>query len=346
MVKERNYGIDFLRLILMFMVCTLHILGHGGVLNACDYGSLNHKVYWFLEILSYCAVDGFVLISGYMSVDKPLNVSKILEMWFQVFFYSVSIPLVLWITGINTNYDIWYILKCGLPIITERYWFFTAYFALFLIMPILNKFIFSISKNASKKILILTMILFSIVGLFLDPFKTLNGYSTLWLVVIYFMGALAKKINLFEKVKSIILVLVWAFCIILTWIVRVFADSEFLTSYVSPTIIISGFIMVVLFSRIKFNGKIISKISPLAFGVYLFQDNPDIRLNLIKNNFVFITNENVFVGVLIVLLSVFVCFVAGILVEFIRKNLASLIKIPDLCKKIVSSINKCLEKIL
>ena len=30
----RNHGIDLLRLVLMFMVCMLHTLGQGGILNA------------------------------------------------------------------------------------------------------------------------------------------------------------------------------------------------------------------------------------------------------------------------------------------------------------------------
>ena len=32
--SNRNYGIDALRLLLMFMVCILHTMGQGGVLGA------------------------------------------------------------------------------------------------------------------------------------------------------------------------------------------------------------------------------------------------------------------------------------------------------------------------
>lgn len=34
MKTERNYGIELLRLCLMFMVCLLHVLGQGGILEA------------------------------------------------------------------------------------------------------------------------------------------------------------------------------------------------------------------------------------------------------------------------------------------------------------------------
>ena len=48
MKNERNYGIDLLRLVLMYMVCMLHTLGQGGILNACQAGTVAYKVYWFL----------------------------------------------------------------------------------------------------------------------------------------------------------------------------------------------------------------------------------------------------------------------------------------------------------
>ena len=44
MTKERNYGIDLLRLVLMFMVCILHTLKQGGVLEACEAGSLTRVI--------------------------------------------------------------------------------------------------------------------------------------------------------------------------------------------------------------------------------------------------------------------------------------------------------------
>lgn len=51
MKNERNYGIDLLRIVLMYMVCILHTLGCGGVLAACTEGTTPHKVFWLLEIL-------------------------------------------------------------------------------------------------------------------------------------------------------------------------------------------------------------------------------------------------------------------------------------------------------
>ena len=82
-MAKRNYGIELLRLVLMFMVCMLHVLGQGGVLGtSAEIGGVAFKALWFLEILSYCAVDAFAIISGYVAADKPRKFSKLAEMWF------------------------------------------------------------------------------------------------------------------------------------------------------------------------------------------------------------------------------------------------------------------------
>lgn len=82
---ERNYGIDLLRLVFMFMVCLYHTLGHGGILKASS-GTEGYKAFWFFEIISCCAIDGFAVISGYTASVRSHKYFKIVDMWFQTFF--------------------------------------------------------------------------------------------------------------------------------------------------------------------------------------------------------------------------------------------------------------------
>ena len=44
--KQRNYGIDLLRMIAMLMVVILHILGKGGVLQAAPPLSIRYETAW------------------------------------------------------------------------------------------------------------------------------------------------------------------------------------------------------------------------------------------------------------------------------------------------------------
>ena len=280
MKSERNYGIDLLRLVLMFMVCMLHTLGQGGILRACEPGTAKYGVFWFMEILAYCAVDGFAIISGYTAVDKPRKFEKLADMWFQVFFYSFIVTVILTAAGLNPGWSVKELVKCALPVTFGTFWYFTAFFALFFAIPILNRFIFSVDEKTAKTAFVLLVVLFSCMEVLGGTFKTQSGYSALWLMVLYCIGALAKRGKIFEQKKSAALIAIWAACILVTWCVRGFLGSDRLTSYVSPTILGSGLIMVVLFSRLRPTGAVISKLSPLAFGIYLFQLSPVIWKNL------------------------------------------------------------------
>lgn len=335
---KRNYGIDLCRLVLMFMVCILHVLGHGGVLNASSGNPIKSSVFGLIEILSFYAVDGFAFISGYASSGKNPKFHKLINMWFQVIFYSFFITLIVFLLGL-APFNIKDLIKGILPVTTNVYWYFSSYFILFFTMPILNKFFLSLDKNTSKKAFIIIIFLFTILGLFMNPFKTNSGYSGLWLMVLYSLGILAKKIELFKNKSSLKLILVWIIFILISWALNQFLSIGILISYISPTIVFSGIIMVILFSRIKINQKcisIIAKLSPLAFGIYLFHETPIIRSTFIKNSFSFLVTKNIVLGILGVLFIAFIIFSIGLIIEFIRTKIYKLLKISTLSEKIES----------
>ena len=84
----RNYGIDLYRIVLTFFICMLHVLGQGGILGVSEDGTALFGIVWLLETSAYCAVDGYGLISGYNAKEKGQNFTRIICLWFQVFFYS------------------------------------------------------------------------------------------------------------------------------------------------------------------------------------------------------------------------------------------------------------------
>ena len=320
MIKDkRNYGIELLRLVLMFMICMLHTLGKGGILGASTRGTIQYSVFWFMEIFSYCAVDSFAIISGYTATNKPKKYEKLVNLWFQVFFYSF----------ITTNY----------------YWYMSAYFCLFLAIPFLNPLLFSIDDKTAKKMIVYIVAFFSVMSLLKDPFYMNGGYSALWIMVLYCFGALAKKVKMFEKKNAFFLIILWLVSIISTGVLYVYFDIQIIVNYISPPILLSGFLMVLLFSKIKLKGKIISKISPLALGIYLFKLNAIIWDDYLNKAYVFIVNKNIFIGVLLVLAFSGLLFVAGLIVEFIRSKMANLLKISKLSEKIVKLIDFLVSKV-
>ena len=93
------------------------------------------------------------------------------------------------------------------------------------------------------------IVLFSrIIG---DPFITQGGYSTIWIIVLYCIGALARKIALFEEWKSIKLVALFIGSTIFMWGVYILTGIDVFYRYVSPTVLLNAVILVVLFSRLN-----------------------------------------------------------------------------------------------
>ena len=88
---ERNYGIDLLRMLSMFLVCILHILEQGGVIGASKALSAQYETAWFMDIAAFCAVNCFALISGYVCIDAKYKYSNGIMLYLKVIFYTLVI---------------------------------------------------------------------------------------------------------------------------------------------------------------------------------------------------------------------------------------------------------------
>lgn len=69
-IKERNYGIDLLRIVTMFMIVNLHVYWYGEILwsNKLYFFSVKYNIVWLLEIICYVAVNCYALISGFVGI--------------------------------------------------------------------------------------------------------------------------------------------------------------------------------------------------------------------------------------------------------------------------------------
>ena len=345
MKSERNYGIDLLRLVLMFMVCMLHILGTGGVLAASPADSTSHKIFLLAQVFCCCAVDGFALISGYTAKNRPQKYHKIIEMWFQVWFYSFALTLIFTLVGIDLGWGWSSFIRRLLPLTHNRFWYFSAYFALFFVSPAINRFVFALDESSAKNALFIAFTLFSVIGSVADSFETNLGYSAFWIMLLYTMGLLAKQIRLFENKSTSALVALWLCCNLITWGgCLVYGEDSHWSSYISPTVVLSAFTLVILFSRIPLKGTVIRKAAPLAFGVYLFQMSPVVWHKILTGSLAFAAEKPLPLGLGYVAAYSALLFICGLTVEFFRSTLARLLKIDLLSQKIASALERALFK--
>ena len=201
--KEYNWGIDFLRIVSMFMVVCLHMLGRGGILDYAPFLSGKYEVVWLIEIAAYCAVNCYALISGYVGIHGKYRYSNWVLLWLRVLFYSILITVFFKFAAPSVvgRYE-W--TSAIFPTSREQYWYFTAYTGLFLLIPVLNFFISHASRKQLKLVVMLGIVLYSVLPeLFRrDIFVTKEGYSPIWMIVLYYWRLSWKIPGMEEKIKT------------------------------------------------------------------------------------------------------------------------------------------------
>jgi len=337
--SARNLGIDLLRIISMLGVVFLHVLGHGGIL-ASNLSPLNYSVAWFLETLAYPAVNCFVLISGYVGYKRERYFPKmksIFSLFFTVLFYSVSIYLILSLLGYEP-FGIKELVKNFMPIIAKRYWFFSTYFGLFLLSPVLNLLVHK-SKPKPMFIFVITFFLICAISLIRDRFSLLNGFSLIWFILLYLIGAILKEYNISDllRKRAWLILVVSSFSItLLPMIVAKFIYIPFvsnyagiLINYVSPTLVLMSIGLVCLFAKLKcslvFAGPI-RFFASSAFSVYLIHENPYIRSNFITKIHLLANNFHEIWLILFVVCCATAIFISCILIDKGRIALFRLIR--------------------
>ena len=241
---KRNYGIDMLRLVAMFFVVICHVLGHGGVMkNATGY---NYSVSSLLQIVAYCAVNCYAIISGYVGYKEEDNYhyTKYLKFWIPVFFYSVGITIIFYVIN-SGSVGIKEIIWAFFPVTTYEYWYVNAYTALFFLIPWINRLIQNITEKELNRLIFVLFMFFSVYltfsTWFADTFTLGGGYDFAWLIILYIAGAWIKKNKINEKWRVSFWITMITICIAATWLWETFAPvaKRLFVSYISVTIVLN-----------------------------------------------------------------------------------------------------------
>lgn len=297
---KRNYGIDVARVVAIWFVVCGHIVTCGGILTNVPKGA------WplcmtFLDCLTVGCVDIFALISGYVGLNGRHHFSSIVGLWLQVFVINAVLTLS-FILFANVAVDL---RDVFFPVLRRSYWYFTAYFPLFFLMPILNE---GIKKMSQTKCRILCTILVGVLSfsrLFVsqDPFILNGGYSFAWLLVLYVVGGCLNRSEF--RISKGICFIVFAICVSATWGVTLCLGRNVrlqsalhginpFYGYTSPTVLCSAIFLILglsacssFFEKYK---RVIGFFSVSAFGVYLIHVQPNVWNRLFVGKFQFLNN--------------------------------------------------------
>ena len=360
----RNYGIDLLRIAAMFMVLLLHVLGQGGILKNLvstppEFLS-KYSMAWLLETASYCSVNCYAIITGYNYYGIKVKWNKIVDLWLQVIFYSLGITILFLVSGKGVNSSIWF--KSLFPVTSSCYWYVTAYFGMFIFIPMMNIFLEHFDKRKLDTLLFSSFVVFSILPTIfnVDPFKLNRGYSMLWLCLLFLVGGYLRKYNIKSLITPSKALYFYFLSIVFTWFSKLALElitweivgkakyGNIFVKYTSPSIVLAGVFLFLFFVNININNckliKFIKILAPASFGVYLIHLQPLIWRNIVKDFAVPLTKMSC-LGMLLSVLGVsIVSYLVLSGVESLRLRLFKQLKVStrvnDFCLCIENKIVK------
>ena len=359
--RERNYGIDLLRLVSMLMVVTLHVLGGGGILNNTQTLSLRSELFWTIEIFCYCAVNVYAIISGYVGLNAKHKFSSLINLCIQITFYSFAITgadlVMLLIKGEKISlFTTFTNLFPSMSFVYHGLWYFSAYFCLFFIMPILNSIVENVARNTLKIVAVFIFIVFcGWTQIYTDVIHLGRGYSVLWLAIMYVFGAYMAKYDILKNLSVANSVLGYLICVAVSVLSRFAMGSIFpkrinlLVSYTSPTIVLCAIFLINIFAKMRIgkkSAKTIAVFAPLSFGVYLIHCHPVIMNKLIDGSFSWVANAPLYLAFPLVVGIALAIFASCLIIDKARLVLFNICQVKSLSIWIERFVGKMFSKIL
>ena len=364
--KKRHYGIDLIKIISMYMVIGVHIYMQGGVLAAEEYGSVGYYTSSYVYTLFLCAVDCFVIVNGYVSSTSKFKLSRIIELWATVVFWSVVISC--FVMCVQPKYrSLEEVVSMFLPILRGRYWFFSAYFVLFMFQPILNHVIRTLSKEKYKAMLFAIVCIFGLIpiaSLGNDVLRFSGGAEFCWFAMLYLIGGYFRRYGTEFRYKNrwniVIFFALGGVNILYKFLAEhitmsIFGKSmlgELLLLNSSPIILGEAIAIFLFFSRLcinrnTFGGNCIRYISPLVFAAYIIHVHPLVFWNTqVVDRFAGLAEFNPLLTTGAVLVIGFIVYIICLAMDMIRMKLFSLLRVNQICSKIGEKLYGMTLKIL
>lgn len=296
--QGRMANLELLRCVAMMMVVVLHYLGKGQILGELPTGRAGamETAAWLLESFCIVAVDTYMFISGYFLCTSSFKLSRLLQLWLQIWVYSVAFGLLGSLTGVMREADFGrhFLLTLLLPVTMGHYWFMTAYVFLYLLLPFVGIAAKKMTKTQMKTAVGLLLFTFSILKSIL-PVRLEEvglGYDCLWYLCVFLTAAYVRRFGLpFLEKKGRGLLLYVGSCLLIfggTMALRAFyLRSGSLESiigifmeynHILPLLASIG--LFTAFSRMRIEGRaagIVCRVAPCTLGVYLLHENMGFR---------------------------------------------------------------------
>ena len=281
----------------MFLIITYHYALFSNFRFPAAEITFNRVLYQSMFLTGKTGVNLFVMVSGYFMVKSGrTRTIKVLQLWGQAFFYIVGIWLIFHkrINGMNSMVQD--TLKGKLFFLSSGVqWFISTYIVMYLLSPYLNAMLGALSRNACRRMLVLTGILWCLIptiswipGFVVTEFQ---GSDLTFFLFLYCLGA---YLRLYHESDSkgagrwfLCAAGTAALCVGIIIAVDIWNNKtmgklrllDYLFNYQNHVLILLLSLFLFLgFKELKVaNSPFINLVSSLTFGIYLIHDNWQIR---------------------------------------------------------------------
>ena len=304
---QRVSGIELLRIFALLAVIMIHY---------CDKAlplinnSLNLSVMLLSRSISSCAVDVFILISGYFMVKSNTRlVGKPVNILTQVIYRNLLIYGLLIVLGLKA-----FELKYFAFRLVPASYYPVLFVVLYLISPYINRILTSLSSKDLRTFIIVVFLLFSVWPTLVDFSQELfdyqwfglstigawgnqQGFNIVNFVLLYCVGAWLRldeisistyKKNLIWIIVVIILIFTWS--VVCTHLSKQGMRSSWI--YHNPLVIIYSILLFLFFKSFRFASRFINYLAKSVLLCFLIHSgiiaNIDIGISKVCNGSVFL----------------------------------------------------------
>lgn len=345
MERKRQANFEILRVLAMAMIVAMHYMLKGGIAGPMsENGSLVNHIAWLIEAFCIVAANCYVLISGYFLAETEWKLKKLITLVAQVLFYSITIPVISFLTGIGSvsEWSIYEWIFAVLPLQMDHYWFATSYVLLFMLVPVLAPGVRQLTKKQSQITIVILLFYYCAIKS-ICPIRLSTdqyGYDLGWFICLFLIAAYIRRYGIsFLERKGMALPIyilsslgIWGISATAGFISRRFGTLEYYMDmpycYNYFLTLIASVSLFYVFKQMEVREgnivRLICRMAPYTFGVYLLHENMAVRdlwpkwlgVEGVKDSLLFVPQ---------MLFAVVVVFGFGIIVDFLRKKVFELV---------------------
>ena len=343
MKKQRDSGIELLRIFAMLLVIGVHAFSYGGFYGAArDAGGHVASAALLMKLATRAAVNIFVIITGFFMVRVPFdpkkNLRRVGSVYQKMLFYSVVLTVIFlflgpsyWVDRGNVFNLTQVILKGLMPVSSQTWYFLTDYLLLCLMVPFVNLALQKLTQPQYRALTV-GLVLFMSVWMTLVHVRPFNavfetfgykdfvaGKQVFHFLFIYVLGGYIGRFHPPKAKPNALYLLGAAGTVVLNYLLYTRLPASWgwqgiAGDYANPVLVLNAVLLLLFFRDLHFHSRVVNALGGTTLGVYALTEFRFLRTVLWQTvNFKKFDNTNLwgnFLHVALVLCGVFLAAAA------------------------------------